>query len=99
MSIRGTMVTPTVRGKPRALAVGPIDAQVGEGCSAGQTRVALNTATLAQLDSLPGVGPVLAARILTWRTRHRGFSDVHELQEVPGIGPSKFAKLRPRVTL
>ena len=63
------------------------------------TALDLNTATAAQLDSLPGVGPVLAQRIVTWRTSHRGFSDVHELQEVPGIGPSKYARLRPFVRL
>ncbi|MBU6214094.1 MAG: helix-hairpin-helix domain-containing protein, partial [Actinomycetales bacterium] len=100
MPARPTISTTGNRDSRRAVVVDPTEAQgVGNECSASQARVALNAATLAQLDSLPGVGPVLAARILAWRTRHRGFSDVHELQEVPGIGPTKFAKLRPRVTL
>ncbi|WP_019877956.1 ComEA family DNA-binding protein [Sporichthya polymorpha] len=59
--------------------------------------VNLNTATLADLDSLPGVGPVLAQRILDWRSEHGRFSSVEELQEVPGIGPSTFADLKDRV--
>ncbi|WP_344606177.1 ComEA family DNA-binding protein [Sporichthya brevicatena] len=59
--------------------------------------VNLNTATLADLDSLPGVGPVLAQRILDWRSEHGRFSSIEELQEVPGIGPSTFADLKSRV--
>ena len=57
----------------------------------------LNSATAAQLDALPGVGPVLAGRIVAWRAAHHGFTDIHELQEVSGIGPSKFSKLRSLV--
>ena len=59
--------------------------------------VNLNTATLEDLDGLPGVGPVLAQRILDWREEHGRFSAVEELQEVPGIGPSTFADLKDRV--
>lgn len=60
--------------------------------------VDLNTATVQQLDSLPGVGTVTAQRILDWRTRHGRYSDVAQLQEVDGIGPTRFAKLRELVT-
>jgi len=59
--------------------------------------VNLNTATSAELQTLPGVGPVLASRILAWRTAHGRFSTVAELQEVSGIGPARFAVLRPLV--
>jgi competence protein ComEA len=59
--------------------------------------VDLNTATAQQLDSLPGVGPVLAQRILAWRAQHGRFSRAEELGEVPGIGDKLFAQLRPRV--
>jgi competence protein ComEA len=57
----------------------------------------LNTATAEQLDALPGIGPVTAAKILSWRSTHRRFSVVDELAEVPGIGPKTLADLRPLV--
>jgi competence protein ComEA len=59
--------------------------------------VDLNSATLAQLDTLPGVGPVTAERILAWRTEHGRFSRVEELQEVDGIGPKTYARMAPHV--
>ena len=57
----------------------------------------LNTADAAALDTLPGVGPVLAQRIIDWRTEHRRFSSVDELGEVSGIGDKLMSQLRPRV--
>jgi competence protein ComEA len=57
----------------------------------------LNTATADALDALPGVGPVLAGRIVAWRTQHGRFSAVDELAEVPGIGPKALERLRPLV--
>lgn len=57
----------------------------------------LNSATLTELDALPGIGPVLAQRILDWRAAHGRFADVEELAEVPGIGDSVLAGLRERV--
>ncbi|WP_328496409.1 ComEA family DNA-binding protein [Streptomyces sp. NBC_00414] len=59
--------------------------------------VALNTATLEQLDTLPGVGPVLAQHIIDYRTRQGGFRSVDELREVNGIGDRRFADLQNRV--
>ncbi|WP_397895335.1 helix-hairpin-helix domain-containing protein [Streptomyces canus] len=56
--------------------------------------VSLNTATVDQLDTLPGVGPVLAQHIVDYRTRHGGFRSVDELREVNGIGDRRFADLR-----
>lgn len=53
--------------------------------------VDLNSATLEQLQSLPGVGPVLGQRILDWRATHGRFGSVDQLDEVSGIGPAKFA--------
>jgi competence protein ComEA len=61
--------------------------------------VDLNTATLEQLEALPGVGPVLAQRILDWRSQHGSFTSIEQLDEVSGIGPAKFAQLRDAVTL
>ncbi|WP_199845993.1 ComEA family DNA-binding protein, partial [Streptomyces europaeiscabiei] len=56
--------------------------------------VSLNAATADQLDTLPGVGPVLAQHIIDYRTRHGGFRSVDELREVTGIGDRRFADLR-----
>jgi competence protein ComEA len=57
----------------------------------------LNTATLAELETLPGVGPVLAQRILDWRTEHGQFATVDQLSDVPGIGDARLAQLRDLV--
>lgn len=61
--------------------------------------VNLNTATAEQLDTLPGVGPVTAQKILDWRGAHGAFSSVDELLEVDGIGEKTLADLAPHVTL
>jgi competence protein ComEA len=65
----------------------------------GSGRVNLNSATLAELDGLPHIGPVLAQRILDFRTEHGRFASVDELNEVSGIGERTFADLQPLVTV
>ncbi len=57
----------------------------------------LNTATLESLDALPGIGPVIAQRIVDWRTEHGRFSTVDELAEVAGIGEKLLARIAPLV--
>ena len=59
--------------------------------------VNLNTATVQQLDALPGVGPVTAAAIVAWRDANGKFTSVDQLAEVDGIGPGRLEKLRPLV--
>ncbi|MFF0318555.1 helix-hairpin-helix domain-containing protein [Micromonospora sp. NPDC005252] len=59
----------------------------------------LNTATLAQLDALPGVGPVLAQRILAYRDQHGGFKGVGDLRQVDGIGDARYEQLKDLVTV
>ncbi len=76
-------------------------AGAGPGATAGAPRapVNLNTATLEQLDTLDGVGPGIAQRILDYRAQHGGFRRVEELGEVPGIGDKRLATLTPLVTV
>ena len=70
----------------------------GAGSSAGTTApVQLSTATLEQLDTLPGVGPATAQKILDYREKHGAFGSVDELDAVPGIGPKRLDQLRDLV--
>jgi competence protein ComEA len=59
--------------------------------------VHLNSATLEDLEALPGVGPVTAQKILDYRQEHGPFGSVDELDAVPGIGPAHMAQLRDLV--
>jgi competence protein ComEA len=59
----------------------------------------LNTATAEDLDALPGVGAVLAGRIVEWRTAHGPFTSVDQLREVSGIGARKLASIRALLTV
>ncbi|MEV8508068.1 ComEA family DNA-binding protein [Actinoplanes sp. NPDC051475] len=70
----------------------------GTGPAAGGL-VNLNTATLADLDTLPGVGPVLAQRILDAREAQGGFKAVSDLRKVDGIGAARFEQLKDLVTV
>ena len=82
---------------PRRGAVGAVAPGVGSGSTAPAGPVHLNSATLEQLDGLPGVGPVTAQKIMDYRQQHGGFGSVDELDAVPGIGPARLADLRSLV--
>ena len=87
---------------PRRGAAAPAaaDASAGAGeAGAAQPPVSLNSATAAQLDTLDGVGPATAQKILDWRREHGGFRSIDDLGEVPGIGPKRLAALRGKVQL
>jgi competence protein ComEA len=88
---------------PRRAAAPPAagDAGVAEGAAgaASQPPVSLNSASAAQLDTLDGVGPATAQKILDWRREHGGFRSIDDLGEVPGIGPKRMAALRGKVQL
>jgi competence protein ComEA len=59
--------------------------------------VSLGSATLEQLQTLDGVGPATAQKIVAYRTEHGGFRSVDDLANVPGIGPKKLAAIKPHV--
>ena len=65
--------------------------------SAASGALDLNRASQTQLEELPGVGPVIAQAILSWREQHGRFTRVEELQEVDGIGPKTYAQIAPHV--
>lgn len=82
-----------------AAAPGVVNGAATQGGPASGDLVDLNTATVEQLQTIDGVGPVMAERIFTWRQEHGRFTSVDELQEIDGIGPKKFAKLKDRVSV
>jgi competence protein ComEA len=84
------------RQTPTGSASSAADAATGAG-AASTGPVHLSTATLEQLDALPGVGPVTAQKILDYRTAHGAFRSVDELDAVPGIGPARLDQLRDLV--
>lgn len=63
------------------------------------TVVNVNTATVAELESLPGIGPRTAERILEYRQKHGSFKKIEELMNVRGIGEKSFLKLKPLITV
>lgn len=87
----GTMVGPAV------FSAGVLGSPAGAGASQGT--VSLNSATAEQLDTLPGIGPALAAQIIAYRQAQGPFTSVEQLTDVPGIGSAKLEQLRPLVRL
>ena len=69
----------------------------GQNREAEAFAVDLNNGTLAELEHLPGIGPVLAGRIVAHRTSHGPFQNIDDLVQVPGIGEKRLAQLRPFV--
>lgn len=85
-----------VVGVPAAPAAGPVAAPAPGGAG---PLVNINTADVAELETLPDVGPVTAEAIIAWRTEHGGFTAVDELLEVDGIGEATLETLSPHVTV
>jgi competence protein ComEA len=75
------------------------DGGAGADSSSPTPPVQLNTATVAELDALPGVGPVTAQRIVEYREQHGAFASIDDLDAVPGIGPTRLEHLRELLVL
>jgi len=90
----GEQVVVPVRGRPAAPTAGATGA-----AASPSAPVSLNSGTLEQLESLDGIGPALAQRIVDYRTAHGGFRSLEELDQVSGIGPARLAALHGKVTL
>jgi competence protein ComEA len=69
----------------------------GEATAPAAGPVHLNTATIEQLDALPGIGPVTAQKIIDYREQHGAFSSIDDLDAIPGIGPARLEQLREQV--
>jgi competence protein ComEA len=67
------------------------------GTSAEDGPISVGSATLEQLDTIEGIGPVTAQKILDYRDQHGGFSSIEQLDEVPGIGPATMEALKTRL--
>jgi competence protein ComEA len=90
------VVVPSRRAGGGPVAAAAPDPASGGGAASGPP-ISLSSATAEQLDTLDGVGPATARKIIQWRTAHGGFRSVQDLGQVPGIGPKKLAALRDRV--
>lgn len=94
----GSQIVIGTKGAPRGeIRVGQGSGAPGSGSTTAGVVVDLNTATLDQLDTLPGVGPVLAQAIIDYRTKHGKFAKIEQLQEVDGIGSKTYAQIAPHV--
>ncbi|MHB9052960.1 MAG: helix-hairpin-helix domain-containing protein [Thermoleophilia bacterium] len=89
------------KGAAGAAAAGTAGASgaAGSGTSGAPQPVNLNSATLEQLNSLDGIGPKTAQKIIDYREAHGGFKSIEELLEVPGIGPAKFDQIKNQVVI
>ena len=77
---------------------GPAGGASSAGGGAAGGLVSLSSATVDELDELPGVGPITAQKIIDYRTEHGPFASVDDLDAVPGIGPTRIEQLRELVT-
>ena len=95
----GQRVWVPVIGEPEPSVVGPTNPDGGNGSGLSGSLVNLNAADSAALETLPGIGPSIAAAIIRHREQHGAFSRVEGLLEVPGIGEAKLEQLVPLVSV
>jgi competence protein ComEA len=81
------------------LMLAPLAAVAQNGKVASTEKVNLNTATIEQLQTLPGIGPAMARRVIEYRTKVGKFTKIEELINVKGIGEKKFQKIKDRLVV
>jgi len=103
--VRGKVDTSTLNmarvltdGEQILVGVEPVPGDPASGGTSAGARISLGTATLEQLDTLPGIGPVTAQAILDHRSEHGPFTSVDDLLDVKGIGEATLADIRDQVT-
>jgi competence protein ComEA len=77
----------------------PVTALAQKGKAASTEKVNLNTATIEQLQTLPGIGPAMAKRVIEYRTKVGKFNKIEEIINVKGIGEKKFQKIKDRLLI
>ncbi len=81
------------------LVLTPVAALAQKGKATSTEKVNLNTATLEQLETLPGIGPAMAKRVIEYRTKVGKFNKIEEIINVKGIGEKKFQKIKDRLVV
>ena len=82
-----------------SVATAEAQSRAGRNAAPAATPVNLNTATVAQLDALPGIGKSTAQRIVDYRQKNGSFKKIEELMNVRGVGEKSFLKLKPLITV
>jgi competence protein ComEA len=99
LTIVAMAAMPSAAAAQQAPATKPAAAKPAKAAASSTAVVNLNTATQAQLETLPGVGAKAALRILEYRQKNGQFKKVEDLMNVKGIGEKSFLKLKPRLTV